>query len=102
MERVVWLDLVRRPLIDTSVDFARNKVIRDVEKEIEALENSQRNSEFVRTLKKLITPHRYTKQIKEAKAEILGSAESKKIATFLEKFIQELTTEERYFFRILS
>jgi len=52
VERVVWLDLVRRPLIDASVDFARNKVIRDVEKEIKSLENSQRNSEFVRALKK--------------------------------------------------
>ena len=34
-------------------------------------------------------------------AAVFGSVEAKKMATFLEQFMQGLTTEERYFFRIL-
>ena len=68
-------------------------------------------------MKKLRTPQKYKAQIEETKREILkfvrkrlaaetnraailGSTEVKKMATFLEQFIQGLTTEERYFFRI--
>ena len=58
----------------------------------------------MRTLKKLITPQRYTNQVKAAKVEILslvrkrvvaetrhavvwGSVEAKKMAVFLEQFM---------------
>ena len=87
---------------------------RDIEKEFKVLDDSAKNIEFV---KKLITPQKYKAQIRETKADILrftrkrlvsetrhaailGSVESRKIATFLEKFLQGFTTEERYFFRI--
>ena len=68
-------------------------------------------------MKKLLTPQKYKAQVIKAKDEILrfvrnrlvaetrnatalGSVDSEEVRTFLEQFMQELTVEERYFFRI--
>ena len=80
------LDLVRVPVDDASIVFVKEKVIRDIEKEIQALYDTVKDNKF---LKKLLTPQTYKSQI-----------EAKKMATFFEQFTQVLTTEERYFFRI--
>ena len=83
-------------------------MIRDIEKEFKAVDDIPKDHEFLQNIlekySKLLTPQKYKAQIEAAKAEILnffrkrlvaethhaailGSAEAKKMATFLEQLI---------------
>ena len=104
--QVVILDLVRAPSSKTDIRFVKKKVKRDIEKEFKILDDSEKDTEF---LKKLLTPQKYKTQVIKTKdqilslvrkrlvsevcnAAILSLAEVEKIRTFLEQFIQGCTT----------
>ena len=111
--QVVILDLVRARFSKIDQRSVKKKVALGIEREFDALDNSEKDTEF---LKKLLAPRKYEAQVIKAKEDILrfarkrlvaetrnatalGSIESEKMRAFLELFMQGLTVEERYFFR---
>ena len=98
--QVVILDLVRAPFSKTNIRFVKKKVNHDIEQEFKILVPQKYKTQVIKAKDDILRLARKRLVSEARNSAILGSAESEKIRTFLEMFIQGCTTEERYFFRI--